>query len=595
MRILIVTTTFPPHLNGQATFSGNLAQGLVKHGHWVGVVVPQRGWKLKVEEYGNLSVWRVPGLPLSLLRNELVWVWRLGTLMRGIFNAVQPEIVHLQDSSPLCRAALKEARRRGIPVLATHHPGPEIWAPYFSWLARYFRPIVAWAAWRWMLSYLNRVDGVVVPSTAAAQILRQQRLRSPLHIISCGVDWQGWQAQPPVDPRTVRQAWNLDPDRPLFLYVGRLDPEKRLPVLLKAVAEVQGRPFQVALAGEGGMEATLRRWVSAHHLQDRVQFLGWVPREAVIQLLQAADVFVMPGDVESLSLATLEAMACGKPVIAARAMALPELVHHGENGRLFQPGDPNDLAIQIQWFLEHPETWAVMGERGRQMAQAHDLNHTIAHYERLYHQLGAPEVSPLPVSGTQTAWGGARFSISRILAVLLVVLGALFLSDMYRAPAASASGLTLDEMRTAVVERLERLFEQRNGGAQLPDGSIFPWQHLGGPVRMALFARGHGRMCPPLILEWQPLPTWLTEGESGSPMVAQALVIVESDLDAKRLQMVWQPHGCANLSEVPDSEQSLLQSYKVLACQVSPAQEDPDALRCGFQVLEDWVQSGITP
>lgn len=47
----------------------------------------------------------------------------------------------------------------------------------------------------------------------------------------------------------------------------------------------------------------------------------------------------MPGDVESLSLATLEAMACGKPVIAARAMALPELVHHGENGRLFQPGN----------------------------------------------------------------------------------------------------------------------------------------------------------------------------------------------------------------------------------------------------------------
>lgn len=595
MRVLIVTTTYPPHLNGQATFSGNLAQGLMKHGHTVGVVVPGRGWQMKVENQGNLTVWRLPGLPLSLLHNELVWVWRLGLGMRRIFDTFQPDIVHLQDSSPLCRAARREARRRGLPVLATHHPGPEIWAPYFSWLARYFRPIVAWAAWRWMLSYLNHVDGVVVPSAAAAQVLRQQHVRPPVHVISCGVDWQGWQTLSPVDRLMVRKAWNLDPDLPLFLYVGRLDPEKRLPVFLKAVAEIQGRPFQVVLAGEGGQEASLHRWVSAHHLQDRVRFLGRVPREAVAPLLQAADVFVMPGDVESLSLATLEAMACGKPVIAARAMALPELVHHGENGRLFQPGNSGDLAAQMQWFLEHPEAWAVMGEQGRQMARAHDLEHTIAHYEHLYRQLAPPVVTPLPMPTARTAPVGIRMSFSRVLAVLLVVLAALFLSDMYRAPAASASGLTLDELRTAVAERLTRLFEQRSKGGQPPGESVSPWRHLEGPVRIALFARGNGTVCPPLILDWQPLPSWLSEGESESPSAAQALMIVESDLDARRLQIVWQPRGCAEPSGTPGSEQSLLQTYKPLACQASPNQDDLEALRCGFQMLEDWMRLGVTP
>jgi len=102
-----------------------------------------------------------------------------------------------------------------------------------------------------------------------------------------------------------------------------------------------------------------------------VRFLGRVPREAIAPLLQAADIFVMPGDVESLSLATLEAMACGKPVIAARAMALPELVRHGLSGRLFQPGEAGDLAAQMQWMLEHPEAWAVMGAHGRQVARAY--------------------------------------------------------------------------------------------------------------------------------------------------------------------------------------------------------------------------------
>ncbi|WP_322806381.1 glycosyltransferase family 4 protein, partial [Thermanaerothrix sp.] len=332
-----------------------------------------------------------------------------------------------------------------------------------------------------------------------------------------------------------------------------------------------------------------------HHLQDRVRFLGRVPREAVAQLLQAADMFVMPGDVESLSLATLEAMACGKPVIAARAMALPELVHHGENGRLFQPGNSKDLAAQMEWFLEHPEAWAVMGEHGRQMARAHDLEHTVAQYVHLYQQLSTPVVTPLPVPASRSTSVGARFSLSRVLAVLLVVLAALFLSDMYRAPAASASGLTLDELRTAVVERLTRLFEQRGGGMQPLDESSSYWRHLEGPVRIALFARGNGTVCPPLILDWQPLPTWFSGGETASPPVARALMIVESDLDAKRLQMVWQPHGCAEPSGMSNSEQSLLQTYKPLACQASPNQDDLEALRCGFQVLEDWMRLGVTP
>ncbi|MGB9800554.1 MAG: glycosyltransferase [Thermanaerothrix sp.] len=594
MRVLIVTTTFPPHLNGQATFSGNLVEGLVRRGYSVGVVVPGRGWRAEMESQGNLTVWRLPGLPLSLLHNELVWVWRLGAGMRRIFDAFQPDVVHLQDSSPLCRAARHEARRRGLPVLATHHPGPEIWAPYFSWLARYFRPIVTWAAWRWMLSYLNHVDGVVVPSTAAAQVLRQQCVRPPVHVISCGVDWWDWQALQPVDPRAVRQTWNLEPDLPLFLYVGRLDPEKRLPILLEAVAQIEGRSFQVALAGEGGMKAALRRWVSAHHLQDRVRFLGRVPREAVAQLLQAADVFVMPGDVESLSLATLEAMACGKPVIAARAMALPELVRHGENGRLFQPGESRDLAVQMEWFLAHPEAWAVMGERGRQIARTHDLELTIAHYEQLYQRLSVPGMAPHTVAA-RPAQRGRRFSFSRVLAVLLVVLGALFLSDMYRVPAASASGLTLDELRTAVEERLAHLFEQRSKGIQAPGGSTSSWRGWEGPVRMALFARGNGTVCPPLILDWQPIPTWFSEGGTDSPPAAQALMIVETDLDTRRLQIVWQPHGCAEPFGISDSEQSLLQTYKLLACQVSPNQEDLEALRCGFQMLEDWMRLEVKP
>lgn len=597
MRVLIVTTTYPPHLNGQATFSGNLANGLAARGHAVRVVVPQRGWKLEVEEHGNLSVWRVPGLPLSLLRNELIWVWRLSAHIRQVFEEFQPEVVHLQDSSPLCRAALKEARRRGIPVLATHHPGPEIWAPYFSWLARYFRPLVAWIAWRWMLSFLNCVDGVVVPSEAAAQVLHAQKVRPPVEVISCGVDWHGWQALPPVDRVAVRQAWGLPPDQPVFLYVGRLDPEKRLPVLLEAAALVHGSAFQVVLAGEGGQEHQLRRWVNAQRLQERVRFLGRVPREAIAPLLQAADIFVMPGDVESLSLATLEAMACGKPVIAARAMALPELVRHGLSGRLFQPGEAGDLAAQMQWMLEHPEAWAVMGAHGRQVARAHDLNRTLTHYEGLYERMALPAGVPAPTRRPWVRGRVARLSPARALAVILIALSALFLSDMYRAPAASASGLSLSELRTTVIEHLGRLFEHRLGEGRTTGTPNYPWQSMERPIRVALFTQGGGMVCPPLIMDWQPLPAWLAEeNPSDNAVAVGALMIVESNWDTKQLQIAWQPQGCQQMPvSDPAAEQSLLQSYKSIACQAVPTQEDSEALQCALQVLESWMHLEVTP
>jgi glycosyltransferase involved in cell wall biosynthesis len=95
----------------------------------------------------------------------------------------------------------------------------------------------------------------------------------------------------------------------------------------------------------------------------------------------------MPSDAELLSISTLEAIACGKPVLLADALALPELVRNGENGYLFRSGDVDDLVRVINLQADHPELLLPMGKISREIALAHNLNDTIKKFEAIYTQL----------------------------------------------------------------------------------------------------------------------------------------------------------------------------------------------------------------
>jgi glycosyltransferase involved in cell wall biosynthesis len=115
-----------------------------------------------------------------------------------------------------------------------------------------------------------------------------------------------------------------------------------------------------------------------------VHFLGFVPEAELPALLDAADIFAMPSDAELQSIATLQALAVGLPVIAADAVALPELIRPGRNGALFCPGDPDDLARCLDELSGDPARRAAMAQAARAVAARHDLQLTVARYERLY-------------------------------------------------------------------------------------------------------------------------------------------------------------------------------------------------------------------
>lgn len=460
MRILLCTTTYLPELNGQAIFTANLAEGLAGRGHQVWVVRPGSGLSVGRSSIGRVNVIHLPGAHLAFIHKDLRLAVGYRRMLQRLFDEIAPDVVHVQDPSPFCQHAVQEARRRGIPAVATHHPGPEIGAPYFARLPRPFKYGVEVIAWRFVARHLNRADAVTVPSRYSAQMLAAHGIRRPVQAVSCGIRLKEFTLPSEIDRRQVLQTFGLPADQVIGLYVGRVDVEKRVNILIEALAHLNDPRFHLAIAGVGASLPAIRRLIRRYGLQERVHLLGKVAHPALPALISACDIFLMPGDAESFSIATLEAMACGKPILAANASALPELVSHRQNGYLFQPQNPLSAAEGMRWLLENRARWAVMGKVSRQRAEQHRLERTLARYESLYR---ATHSSAVKRSRAERSLSRPVFRPLMMLAGILFVLFSLLYVS---APLTASAQLGEENLPPITLENIRRLiiltFEDEN-------------------------------------------------------------------------------------------------------------------------------------
>ena len=124
-------------------------------------------------------------------------------------------------------------------------------------------------------------------------------------------------------------------------------------MLIQALHQLKRQDIHLVIAGKGAERQKLMDLTTQLGIERQVRFPGFVPEAEKVDLLNSADVFAMPSEAELLSIATLEAMACGRPVLAARSQALPELVAEGINGYLFEPGDVQDAARKMALLAAH--------------------------------------------------------------------------------------------------------------------------------------------------------------------------------------------------------------------------------------------------
>ncbi len=383
---MIASSTYSPAKNGQAVFTTNLAEGLARRGHNVVVVVDSYYKKESRSLRNGVEVVELGSISLDIFHSAVHFSPFPGSEIRRLFKTFQPEIVHIQDHYPSCRVSVHEARKRGIKIVGSNHFIPQNVAPYVPVLSK-VEPVFNWVLWKWMLDVYKHADVVSAQSKAAASLIQQQGLKKPILPISCGLDLQLYHPDPEVDQTKYRQRYGIDLHKKAFLFLGRIDGEKRIDLLLHAMQQLPRDDMQMVIAGQGRAEDSIHGMAAEMLNMHKVVLTGFIPAEDIPGLMNSVDVFVMPSEAELLSISTLEAMACGLPVILADALALPELVKSGENGYLFKPGDVADLVGRINMMADHPDKWEAMGLASREIALPHSLEITLQKFESLYSQL----------------------------------------------------------------------------------------------------------------------------------------------------------------------------------------------------------------
>lgn len=390
MRIAIVSSTYKPGDNGQAIFSIRLAEGLAKFGHEVHVITASYRREDKTEMINGVHVHILPSIKLHIFKPPKPLNLFQSGLIRKLFREIKPEVVHIQDHYFVSHDAMLAARSLDLPMMGTNHFLPECVMQYVRFVPLPYA-VKSWALWWIMLFTYNHLDLITTPTETAAGFLLATNVRVPVKAVSNGVDTVHFRPYPDFDKRAACRKYGISHDKVTFIYVGRLDEDKRPDLLIRGLARLRekGRQdIELIFVGLGTAEGKFRALVETLGVQDAVRFLGYIPNEQLPSVLQAADIFAMPSPDEGQSIATLEAMACGCPVLAANARALPELVEHQVNGYLFESLNDEAAAEGMEYLANHRADWKKMGQAGRTRAEAHGLEKTILNYSEIYSQLG---------------------------------------------------------------------------------------------------------------------------------------------------------------------------------------------------------------
>lgn len=399
MRILITGCTYFPSRNGQSIFTINLAEGLAAQGNKVLVVIPNFDGQPRQFQRNGVDILEMRSVDFGRIHPEAAMPFFIDREVKEILDRFQPDVIHIHDHYPLSNTFVRQGKKKQIKLVGTNHFVPDNLAPYVPGSA-HFSAILYKIMWLWMLTTFNHLDFATAPSRTAAEILREQKIKLPVYPISCGVNIKRFKPMPDLDRAAWRRKYHIDPEKPAILFVGRVDAEKKIDVLIRAL-KIRGKnDVQLIVAGGGSHKKHLEQVVKQFKLEEQVRFLGFVPDEDLPSLINSIDIFSMPSEAELLSIASLEAMACAKPLLLANARALPELIHDNQNGYLFSAGSVEDAARRITQLLAEPDRWPDMGKESLRLVQTHTLENTIAGYSMLYYALVAGKRLPNP----QTEW-----------------------------------------------------------------------------------------------------------------------------------------------------------------------------------------------
>ena len=383
MNVLLVTESYWPNADGGAFFERRLVHGLIELGNSVTIWAPAPRFSSYDEQDGDSIIHRERGVTLWANTKYKVSLFPF-LKARAIILRDKPEVIHIHNCYGMGLASMFWARHYKIPVIATNHFMPENLTLNLKLPDIINRPLER-LTWSFLVWFHNRAQYVTSPTPTAVKLLLDHGLKVPSEAITNGIDTNIF--RPDHDPTLVVAKYGIATDRPVVLYLGRLDGEKRVDLLVEAMGQVSAANVeaQLVLVGYGKAMNSLKAQAKRLGIAKNVVFTGFIAENDKPKIYNAAKVFAISSPAELQSIVTLEAMASGLPVVAVNVAALKELCQDGINGFLFPQGEVQVLAQKIMIILKDKALQKRFGTASISIVQAdHSTNHMIKAYETAY-------------------------------------------------------------------------------------------------------------------------------------------------------------------------------------------------------------------
>ncbi|MGE4579154.1 MAG: glycosyltransferase family 4 protein [Desulfuromonadales bacterium] len=368
LRLSLVTETYFPQINGVSRTLDRLVRHLHEAGDEVQLLTPAYDEPAEVPPGVAVEVFSGRRFPLY---PEILLPFTRAVTVEQKWRDFRPDLIHIATEGPLGLAALRAARRLGIPVVSSYHTN------FSFYLGKYHLSLLGPLCWRYLRWFHNATAATFCPTPSIGHIL-QERGFSSVHIWSRGVDAHRF--HPGLRDGDLRRQLGLGEAERVLLYVGRLAPEKNLETLMSAWRHLPpGHDARLVLVGDGPLRESLQR-----QSDDRVIFAGYRQGEELARLYALADLFVFPSLSETFGNVMLEAMASGVPTLGFRVPGPQDVVEHGRTGILVDEVSPAAFGAALNTVLHDEEGLRRLGREARAYACRQDWRQINAGVRRIY-------------------------------------------------------------------------------------------------------------------------------------------------------------------------------------------------------------------
>ncbi len=385
MKIAIVCQSYPPMVSGSALVIQRLAEGIADRGHSVLIITASDQRFAYTEDFFDLKILRLKSFRNPLRVGQSFVMWSKDEIYRELIQ-FQPDILHTHDPLNIGVAALRAAQKVNIPTVFTIHQLPWFVTTYLPIQPR-VKDSLESSIWRYSKWFINQCSGLVTPSQMIADIVETHTGFVP-QVISNGVDLDLFSPKlsHPDEAQELCEKYQLYPNKPILLYVGRIDPDKKVDLVIQAAALVMKEvDAQLFIVGDGKQRDELIQLSQSLGIHQKCFFPGFISKQGDLPgIYRLGAVFVTASEIEIQSSVVLEAASSGLPVVTVQASSMSELVIDGKSGYLIQPGDIIELARRLISLTKDPAKAKVMGQTARENVESHSNERFIREHIHLY-------------------------------------------------------------------------------------------------------------------------------------------------------------------------------------------------------------------